>query len=168
MTNHRPKFNTDDIALLRRTVVVPFQLSFKGPESLDINNPTHRPIDKTLCQRITEPDCLQQMLTWLVRGAIDWYREGLPTVPDRMSGSLTEYLQENDSLQAFIDEECTKVEGAHVETKVFKAAFETYIGQSVQIQKLAGKMRTKGFRTVRGPHVNGTRPQLYVGLRLAS
>ena len=165
MTNHRPRFNTSDAALLRRTVVVPFQLSFKPPEALDHNNPSHRPIDKTLAQRLTEPECLQQMLTWLVRGAVAWYREGLPTVPARMSEALNEYLAENDTLQSFLDEDCVKEEGAHVETKTFKAAYESYTGQSVKMQSLVGRMRTKGIARAQISH-QGSRPVVFKNITI--
>ena len=70
MTNARPRISVDDNALLRRLIIVPFSNVYKHPDEFDADDPTHRPIELGLGDRLTSRECQEQFVTWLVRGAV--------------------------------------------------------------------------------------------------
>ncbi len=78
LTNAKPMININDEAVLRRLLVIPFDLRFKTPEEMDQQDPTHRLMDKTLADKLLTCERQEQLLVWLVRGAVAWHRDGLP------------------------------------------------------------------------------------------
>jgi putative DNA primase/helicase len=45
------------------------------------------------------------ILAWVVRGCLDWQRNGLQ-IPEKLRAATEEYRQEEDTLKAFEDERC--------------------------------------------------------------
>ncbi|MFF4408100.1 phage/plasmid primase, P4 family [Streptomyces sp. NPDC001404] len=86
-SNHKPKFKSQDNGLWRRIKMVPFLRTF-APEERD------HELDKRL---LTEA---AGIAAWAVRGAGEWYRDGLgdPTVILRAS---REYRETSDQLAGF-------------------------------------------------------------------
>ncbi len=72
LTNAKPMININDEAVLRRLLVIPFDLRFKTPEEMDQQDPTHRLMDKTLADKLLTCERQEQLLVWLVRGAVAW------------------------------------------------------------------------------------------------
>ena len=167
LTNHKPRFNCDDEGLIRRTMLLPFRMSFKHPHAMDPTDPSHRPIETGLTGRLLENnETLQQMLTWLVRGAVKWYEAGkkLPPPPSIMQQAKEEYIEENDLLRQFIQEYCELGRGKEVETTAFKNAFEARTNTKVGGKVLASRMQRRGFG--KGRRSTGNRERVFEGLQL--
>ena len=167
LTNHKPKFNCDDEGLVRRTMLLPFRMAFKHPHEYDPTEETHRPIDTGLSRRLLENgETLEEMLAWLVKGAVRWYEADrkLPPPPAIMQQAKQEYIEENDALRQFIDEYCEVGRGFYVETTTFKSVFESRTDTKVGAKMMASRMQKRGFKKARLSV--GKRESVFEGLQL--
>jgi putative DNA primase/helicase len=90
--NHLPFMATDDPAIWRRLVRIPFE---------------HRPaqIQTNLKSLFATPEAKTAILAWAVQGAVRWYRTGLVVPPDIQAAN--EWAREEmDPIAAFIKEDC--------------------------------------------------------------
>lgn len=165
LTNHRPEIDVDDQAVRRRLVLVPFVNQYKSAEQYDPTNPLHRLRDDTLKARLVQPEVLRQFLSWLVRGSVRWYAQGLPETPPLLSASLNDYYAENDPLGEFIADQCVVEEGKRVSTTAFKARFEGVYGCRIGIRDLVGQMKHRGF-TKKTARIDRQALQCFIGVAL--
>jgi len=129
VTNHRPKVDGTDDALWRRLRLVPFTVSFEGRE------------DRKLAEKLDAE--LSGILTWAVRGCLDWQRDGLGE-PAAVTQATTEYRQDEDLLGAFLDEKC--VHDGEIEPAQLRDAYEDYcreIGEKPLAPSVLGKQLAK-------------------------
>ncbi len=143
LANYLPKININDPAMLRRLIVVPFNMIFKEEAEMDYENPHHRLKDKELGDKLGTTECQQQLLTWLVKGAVAWQRDGLPLLPDKMKVAMQSYVADNDHLQDFLDQSCELGAGFEVMTTRFHDLFK--VKQPVSDEQLVKMMQNKGF-----------------------
>eukprot|EP00891_Asterochloris_glomerata_P005815 jgi/Astpho2/5815/fgenesh1_pg.00080_%23_65_t len=165
LTNHKPKVNVTDDGILRRTLLCPFGMKFKHAFELDDNDPSHRLIDTHLSRKLSEPEQLEQMLVWMVKGAVKWHQQGLPEPPSRMRDAKAAFVEENDILGAFIQEFCNIDPAASISTSAFKQAFEANMNTKMTAQALAGQMKIKGYK--REQQTYGRRARVFQGINLA-
>ena len=105
-SNHKPKLTDTGKSMRRRIKLVKFLNSVEiGKE------------DTGLADRIiaNEGDIL---LSWMVQGAVEWYKRGLDT-PRSVQEWTTEYFHDEDILQHWLDE-CTE-QGANLESRSAEA-----------------------------------------------
>lgn len=101
-TNHNPRFeNVDDVGILRRALIMPFEVSFKD-----------RP-DPRLKERLLLPENLRGLLKILIDESVIWYREGL-VISDKMKIATEEILSASDFVTGFISDFCEIGEGYRV------------------------------------------------------
>ena len=104
VTNHKPKIS-DDNAIHRRLILIPFDAQFKDRDEYDKNNPTHRIRDKNKLKKLKE--CKSELLVWLVKGAIKWYQNNeLPEFPDKIKEITDNYKNDSNPLIGFLKQYC--------------------------------------------------------------
>ena len=91
---------------------------------MDHDNPHHQLKDKELGDKLGTNECQQQLLTWLVKGAVAWQRDGLPLLPDKMKMAVQAYVADNDHLQDFLDQSCELGAGFEVMPTCFHDSFK--------------------------------------------
>ena len=144
LTNEKPHAPADDFAFWERAFLIPFELSFVDR---DPANKDERKADKTLPQKLrTEASGI---LSWLVRGCIDWQEEGL-NPPNVVLEATKEYRRDEDLLTDFIEECCFLDPYAEIEASKLYAAFSVWfeenISKRIMSQKKFGRMMTKRFK----------------------
>ncbi len=89
-TNHKPKINIDDQAILDRLKLIPFLARFdKTKENTDYI-------------KDLQENKLDEFFTWFCMGAYDWY-DGNELIPCReMMFEMNKYISENDVVAEFI------------------------------------------------------------------
>jgi P4 family phage/plasmid primase-like protien len=104
LTNHRPQIKGQDFGIWRRILLVEYLMKFGSQDDIDAGRATNLK-DTTL------PEVLRQesegILAWIVRGAIEWYRDGL-NPPDSVIAAGLAYQSEQDRVSQFVDECCIR------------------------------------------------------------
>ena len=150
LCNRRPKINIDDQAMLRRIVVIPFANVYTSPGAknnpYDPDNPHHRLKDDGLREKLLSQAGQEQLLAWLVRGAVSWYGQGLGAMPTAIGAAWDSYIEENDTLAAFVAERCVLGADMSVNAKDFRQAYVAFADTRVQQKHLQERMRSRGFK----------------------
>ena len=91
-TNHKPKINVDDQAILDRLKLIPFLARFeKNQENTDYI-------------KDLQENKLDEFLTWFCLGAYDWYSGEELTPCSEMNSEMTKYISENDVVAEFLED----------------------------------------------------------------
>ncbi len=101
LTNAKPQASSEDFALWKRLLLIPFLVSFV--DDPDPNDPRQRQVDKQLHSKLQREK--SQILAWMIEGARRYYEEGL-IVPESIRRSTEEYRSEMDTIAMFVDECC--------------------------------------------------------------
>ena len=162
MTNNRPKIDVSSDAMRRRILVIAFPNRYKPAQELDSTDPMQKLRDDNMQAKMTTREAQEQLLVWCVKGAMQWYQQGIGDIPKAIAEAKASYYEENDDIGSFISDHCTKAANASVSVTEFKNALESsgIRKTSADIKK---HMESKGFLSVktRGPRV-------WMGIALAS
>jgi putative DNA primase/helicase len=108
ITNHKPVIS-DDAALHRRLILVPFDAVFKSEEEMDKENPKHKLKDTSIKEKISK----EELLRWMVKGSVEWYREreatdssGLGVIPAKVKSVTDQYKKNSNMFNRFLEERC--------------------------------------------------------------
>ena len=145
LTNHRPRF-TGDKAMERRLLYFPFLAEFVDAHELDPTNPAHRLKDREIESKLGTEDNLSRLLTFVVRGAVQWYAEGLGALPDVMQSETERYLRDIDAVGEFLEAVCTIEPGAFVPKGELFDEFGKFAMTSVPFAEFKAQMERKGFK----------------------
>jgi putative DNA primase/helicase len=139
-TNHKPEIRGTDAAIWRRIRLVPWAVTIPPAEQ-----------DKNLPIALRHE--LAGILAWVVRGCLQWRREGLQA-PDEVRKATGEYRAEMDVLAGFLVE-CCELDTGHWEYA--KDLYECYKrwcdenGERPEPQrKFGGRLGERGFQRDRG------------------
>jgi putative DNA primase/helicase len=138
ITNHLPHANADDYALWKRLHRIPFTLSFVN----DPKDPNERKADPQLLDKLKAE--ASGILAWLVRGCLEWQRQGL-NPPGIVKDSTEAYRQEEDIIKLFIDERCKTEEGLEIKAGDLYRAFKAWAEES-GIRAMTGSTFGKEFK----------------------
>lgn len=151
-TNHKPVVTGTDLAIWDRIRLIPFDVRIPDEEQ-----------DPRLLDKLR--DEYAGILAWVVRGAIDWYQNGLGA-PSAVVSATDSYRNEMDVLGAFIAERCVVDRQAFVAVAPLYSAYSSWCeqgGEKPISKRAAGlQLAERGFSTERG--TGGIRR--WVGLRL--
>jgi putative DNA primase/helicase len=96
--NHRPVVRGTDHAIWRRIKLVPFEVTIPEPEQ-----------DPKLPEKLRAE--LPGILAWVVRGCLEWQREGLGE-PEEVRSATESYRADMDPIGEFLEEMCILNENA--------------------------------------------------------
>jgi len=144
--NHKPGLRSVDEAMRRRFNLVPFEVTIPAAER-----------DKTLGEKLKAE--YGGILAWAIEGCLLWQKEGL-SWPGAVAGATEEYLEEEDTLQRWIDERCV------IDRRIALCAtswlYADYKHWCVQVgerelteKRLAKLLEGKGFKRTRDMQTRG-------------
>lgn len=136
VTNNRPAIREDTEAAWRRLRLVPFEVVIpKARRDADLM----RKLDGERAG----------ILAWLVRGCVDWLREGL-TEPEAVVAATEAYrgAAATSNVDAFLDERCTLADGLCCLTADLVGAYTEWCARRKRLplrqKALAGALRARG------------------------
>lgn len=94
-TNALPIISAEDTGVWRRLRLAKFDQQFKDEEGRDC----------TLKDRLRKQDALDGVLTWAVRGCLDWQQNGMRT-PAAIKAYTASFRADSDILAQFVADEC--------------------------------------------------------------
>ncbi|QIG58514.1 hypothetical protein PQE18_gp36 [Arthrobacter phage DrSierra] len=142
-TNFKPSFKGQDEGLWRRVKLIPWERYF-APSERD-----HRLSDKLLAER-------EGILTWAVRGAMEWYRTGLND-PAIIQNSTKEYRETSNVLDGFLPGVYEFGEGKAIQGELLFHAFQEWAddGNYIDLKRWSrraffGALEERGLSKKRG------------------
>lgn len=100
LTNYKPEIRGQDEGIWRRVLLVPYMVRFGTQEEVNAGEAQYVK-DLTIGEKIaSEKDAV---LTWLVEGAVEWYRDGL-NPPDIVLAASKDYQSEQDRVRMFVND----------------------------------------------------------------
>ncbi len=153
--NDAPRARDDDEGFWGRMQRVPITRVIPKSEQL-----------KNFLQALRAPECAQAILSWAVRGCLDWQEHGIGTARV-VEESSARYQEDQDWLAGFLAG-YVEDEGATIAATVFRDQYERYCkqeGQHPEATKTLAQRISKRMPGVRYKMLHGAR--LWSGLRLA-
>ena len=143
-TNDKPIPPQDDFAFWERSILIPFELSFVDRKP---QGKFERRADKDLREKLEKEG--HGILSWLVRGCLEWQDQGL-NIPPVVIGAGKDWRRDEDILQDFLDTCCSLDPAAEEQASkiypVFKVWYEKNISKKSISQKRFGRMMSKRFK----------------------
>ncbi len=163
ITNHCPSIpDSEDFAIWRRVIRVPFSIRFKENPVLS----DERKIDKNLSEQLKAE--YPGILAWLVRGCLDWQKQGL-NPPKVVTKSTEDYRMSEDITAQFISDCIEQVPGAHITASGLYSHFVTWCastGDDPIDNKKFGNKISKLFGKAVTQRVNGGPKKVYQGIKI--
>ena len=157
LTNHKPKVDAHDAALWRRVLLIPFELSFVANPT----KPNERKADLKLAEKLRAER--SGILAWLVRGCLEWQRQGL-NPPESVLTATAAYRDAEDIIKIFLAERCIEDKTLHVRAGVLYAEFKNWAEENGERQMTGTKFgRAMKELFDSGKDTNGT---FYLGIGL--
>lgn len=119
LTNYLPHAPAEDLAFWDRMMLIQFNVRF-------VDNPSasnERPKLKDLGERLKEE--APGILAWLVRGCIEWQRQGL-NPPREVLAARNEYRAKEDDVGNFVEACCITEDLPDGHEELFKDVYEAY------------------------------------------
>ncbi|MGE4544188.1 MAG: phage/plasmid primase, P4 family [Pedobacter sp.] len=157
ITNHAPRGLAADFALFRRLLYLNYPLRYVADPELEArSDPQNAGI-----YRQRDPDLPAKLLAnkpgilaWLVRGCLEWQRDGLKP-PEQLRAAAEEIRRNEDHLARFIDDNCERVDAdRRIMFKALYANFDQWFADNVDEDKryrpgkkaIGDQLRRKGYR----------------------
>ncbi len=149
--NHKPEIRGTDDAIWSRVRLVPFDVSFKGREDLDL-------ADKLEAE-------LSGILNWAIQGCLDWQQNGLQP-PAKVQAATQAYRDEMDVFGPFIAECCVVHWSAEVWANDLYKAYVAWCASNTKKAENSNKFgRYLTAKDYRGDGTSGRVKRLGIGLR---
>jgi len=133
--NAKPALRGTDTGTWRRPILLPFTQQFSGTRA-----------DKELPQKLQGEAA--GILADLVRGCLEWQREGL-RVPASLEEATREWREENDDVQQFIAACCVRHPQARATVGALHAAYKEWGGTIRTPKAFGAALRERGFTSAR-------------------
>jgi putative DNA primase/helicase len=161
LTNNLPHAPGDDFAFWQRLKLIPFQYSFVAEPDPSKRNQKQR--DDQLREKLKSE--ASGILAWLVRGCLEWQKQGLKP-PQQVIGATEDYRLKEDTISQFVEECCDVKDGNEGNATdiyvIFSRWYKVNVSSKNSIkQKKFGEMLHKQYRKEK---IGGT--TRYFGLKL--
>jgi putative DNA primase/helicase len=134
-TNHKPEIRGTDAAIWRRIRLIPWAVTIPPAEQ-----------DRELPEKLRAE--LPGVLAWIVRGCLEWQREGL-RAPEEVRQATSAYRAEMDVLAAFLADCCLRGEDEEAFAGELWGAWKRWCeetGEQAGSQKrFGGRLAERGF-----------------------
>jgi putative DNA primase/helicase len=137
--NHKPRLRAVNVAIRRRTNLLPFTVTISDEER-----------DPYLAETLKAE--WSGILAWMIKGCLAWQRIGL-SPPQNVIDATEEYLADEDTIGAFLNENCVVDANAEVSSAELFAVWKEYatdnnafIGSA---KVFAGWMGERGYEKTR-------------------
>jgi putative DNA primase/helicase len=135
-SNHKPVIKGADEGIWRRVRLVPFLERFDGERA-----------DRHLREKLKAE--LPGILTWAVRGCLDWQKDGLKP-PASVTGATADYRSEMDVFSGFLEERCVMDPEGREAAGALYAAYRSWAdknGEKALSQRWFGlRLSERGFQ----------------------
>ena len=155
LTNHKPRVDPADNAFWERMRLIVFEVSFITNRKPDPEK-NERQADIELPAKLSAAG--SAMLSWLVRGCLEWQRDGHLKPPPYVIEATAEYRRKEDLIQEWLDMCCSREPEGRITAAEAYDSFELWynenIGRKTPSQKFFGKQfgrfadRKKGYKGV--------------------
>jgi putative DNA primase/helicase len=153
-TNYLPALDGLDFAMRRRLCLIHFPRTVAENEK-----------DKKLSVKLEAE--APGILAKLIRAAQAWFTEGL-VLPESVKAAVSEYMDDNDEIQAWLDSECTKDDAAVSVTHDLYRSYACYVEATTRApmspQGFGMALKKKGF--AKGKETSGKKRRVIHGLKL--
>ena len=153
--NHLPFMTTDDPAIWRRIIRIPFE---------------YRPaqIQTNLKSLFSTPEAQAAILAWAVKGTVRWYKTGL-VVPPEIEAANKWAREEMDPTSAFINEECLTDPRCYNAVTHFRQRYDEWAAANGQKYTLDRRrwnraLESKGFKQGIRKMKDGTKARCWLGI----
>jgi len=153
VTNHRPIVKGQDHGIWRRILLIPYQARFGTPEEVNARR-AHYLKDVKVAERLQGE--MQGVLTWIVEGAVEWYRDGLQE-PDIVRLASDDYQSEQDRVKQFGEECCQAEVGAET----------PYTGDFGIYEAYREWCREGGYNSLSKQRLRGELERVFIGLEFS-
>ena len=148
--NHKPEIRGTDDAIWSRVRLVPFEVSFRGREDLEL-------ADKLEAE-------LSGIFNWAIQGCLAWQRHGLQP-PAKVQAATQAYRDEMDVFGPFIAECCVVHPQAEVKASDLWTAYKAWCAENGMREQSQHKLgRYLNAKDIRIERSNGIK-RLGIGLR---
>jgi P4 family phage/plasmid primase-like protien len=175
VTNNPPSFDSSDRAILDRLACFPFNSRFVNvdEENEIINNKNIFAADNDFINSFAD-NHMSEFFTWLVEGCYLYFNDKKNnTKPECVKIALNKIIENIDSLQQFMNDECETGVEYKIECKFFKTKYDMYCinnnisnESKIGTRKIKKCMKIKGFEQKR-IEIQSHRKRYYIGLKLS-
>jgi putative DNA primase/helicase len=131
LTNNKPHADAKDKAFWERLCPITFRLRFVDNPSGPLERKRDRDLGTTLQAEASK------ILAWLVRGCLDWQRNGLE-IPPSVLHERAAYREEEDTLHHFITDCCSLAPEARVKSAQLYERYKQWAETNTISKKLTG------------------------------
>ena len=122
-------------------------------------------MDTGLKDKLLTDECKSQMLTWVIKGSVKWYKEELGQPPRVMQAAFQGYVDENGYLAKFLQLHCIEGQELLVESVTLLERYNFY-NVPITASKLKSKMAARGFIYKNVSRIGLKRGNYYIGIAL--
>lgn len=161
LTNHRPRADAQDFALWQRVLLIPFtQIFLTNP---DPSKPNEHRADLHLAEKLRGER--PGILAWLVKGCLEWQRQGL-NPPECVKAATAEYRDAENTIKAFLAERCIEGPTLQVRAGLLYSTYRAWSEANGE-KPMTGTKFGRGIKELydSGKDTNGI---FYVGLGLTA
>lgn len=115
-TNNYPKIDDESYGMKRRLRVIEFAHKITADERID---------NYDLVMMNEAPG----ILNWLVKGCLDWQKEGLKKIPASIDKSTEDYYAENNPLNDYLEDRTEKDEEGEVSTSLLYTDYKLWMAE---------------------------------------